>query len=488
MAIRNGERFLRETNSLKREIWYGDTKIILNAAEHPAFKGIAKTMAELYDLQSKEEMLNIMTYESPLTGERVGTSFLQPKTQEDLRKRRMMMQTWADFHFGFLGRTPDYLNSSLMAMASAADYFGRDDESGIDFASNIRAYYEYVREHDLLLTHTLINPQVNRSVGPSKQSDPFIAARILEKRSDGLVVRGARMLATFPLADEIMVFPSTVIRSGQDDAPYAMAFALPLDTPGLKLICRQSFSSQSAADNPLSAWFDEQDAVVIFDDVFVPKERIFILEDPERSNRVSEATDAIVFMAHQSLIREIAKAEFLTGLAVTIAETIGADQFQHVQEKIAELMMMTEALKAFLDASEAKAKVNQWGILTPDYAPLNAARNLWPRISPTFVTVIKQLGASGLMAIPPDSVLKSEMKEQVDKYYQAKLANAEERIRLFKLAWDAIGSSFGSRQELYERFFFGDPVRMASALYSWYDKEPLRNKVRRAMSLALKGK
>jgi 4-hydroxyphenylacetate 3-monooxygenase len=481
MAIRNGEKFLNEINKTKREIWYGDTKITLNAAEHPIFRGIAKTMAELYDLQNNEELLDVMTYESPLSGEKVGTSFLQPRTNEELKKRRSMMQIWADYHFGFLGRTPDYLNSSLMAMASASEYFGKSDEFGIDFSSNIKKYYEYVREHDLLLTHTLINPQANRGVGPSKQSDPYIAARILEKRSDGLIVRGARMLATFPLADEILVFPSTVIRSGQDDAPYAMAFALPLDTPGLKLVCRQSFSSQSPNDSPLSAWFDEQDAVVIFDDVFVPKERIFILEDPERSNRVSEETCAIVFMAHQSLVREIAKAEFFTGLAITIAETIGIDQFQHVQEKIAELIMMTEALKAFLDASEANAKVNRWGILTPDYTPLNAARNLWPRISPLFATVIKQLGASGLMAIPPDAILKSELKEYVEKYYQAKLANAEDRIKLFKLAWDAIGSSFGSRQELYERFFFGDPVRMASALYLWYDKEAMKKKVSKAL-------
>lgn len=482
MGARNGKRYLEETDSLKREIWYGDEKITYNATKHPAFRGIAMTMAELYDLQHKPELSDIMTYVSPKTGDRVGTSFLQPRSKEDLDKRRKMMKIWADYSFGFLGRTPDYLNSSLMAMASAAQFFGKgNEENRIDFAKNITDYYEYVREKDLLLTHTLINPQVNRSVGPSKQVDPFIAARILEKRDDGIVVRGARMLATFPLADEILVFPSTVIRSGQDDAPYAMAFALPLDTPGLKLICRQSFSSSSSQDNPFSSWFDEQDAVVVFDDVFVPNERIFILEDAERANRVSEATHAIVFMAHQSLIREIAKTEFFAGLAITIAETIGAEQFQHVQEKIAEILIMLESLKAFLTASEANAKTNSWGILVPDYAPLNAARNLWPRVSPQLVSTIKLLGASGLMAIPPSSIIASEMRKHIDKYYQAKLLPAEERIKLFKLAWDAIGSSFGSRQELYERFFFGDPVRMASALYSLYDKEPLKMKVSDAL-------
>jgi 4-hydroxyphenylacetate 3-monooxygenase len=135
-------------------------------------------------------------------------------------------------------------------------------------------------------------------------------------------------------------------------------------------------------------------------------------------------------------------------------------------------------MKAFLTASEVNAKVNRWGITTPDYTALNSARNLWPRVSPALATVIKQTGASGLMAIPPEEVLNSPARPRIDRYYQSKLANAEERIGLFKLAWDLVGSSFGGRQELYERFFFGDPVRIASNYYNSYDKEPSKAKVR----------
>lgn len=475
MPACSGKQFIERINRKRREIWYGKDRITTNAAEHPAFKNIARTMAALYDMQLEEENLEFMTYISPKTGERVGTSFLQPRTGDDLLKRRRMIKKWADFSVGMLGRTPDYLNSALMAMASASDFFGNE------MSERIVKYYEYVRENDLLLTHTLINPQVNRSVGPSKQVDPFIAARVVEKRSEGVVIRGARMLATFPLADEILVFPSTVLRSGQDDIPYAFAFAIPVDTPGLKMICRESFSEDSSFDHPLASRFDEQDAVVIFDDVLVPWERIFILEDPDRANAVSESTDAIVFMAHQSTVRELAKVEFFLGLACLMAESIGVDQFPQVQERISEIIIMRETMKAFLDASEANARINKWGILVPDYTPLNAARNLWPRISPSLCSIIRQLGASGLMAIPPEDILVSEARKYVDKYYQSKMQEGVERIKLFKLAWDAVGSSFGGRQELYERFFFGDPVRMASALYNWYDKEPYKKLVREFM-------
>jgi len=471
----DGKQFLQRLDSTPRELWYGDEKITGSVSSHPAFKGVAKSIAALYDMQLKDRLRETMTYESPTTGERVGVSFMQPRTREDLAKRTKMMKAWADFSGGIMGRTADYLNSSIMALAAAKDFFGSE---GKDFASNIQHFYEHVRENDLVLTHTLINPQTNRGVGPSKQADPFTAARVVEKNSAGVVVRGARMLATLPIADEIMVFPSTVIRSGQDDIPYSIAFALPVSEKGLKFICRESFASDSSYDHPLASRFDEQDAVVVFDDVIVPWERVFILEDPERANRVNEATDAIVFMAHQATIREAAKVEFVVGLVTLLAETIGVDQFPQVQEKISEVLLTAETMKAFISASEANAKINRWGLMTPDYVPINTARNLWPRVAPALSAVLKQVGASGLMAIPPEEVLDSNVRVDVDRYYQAKTADAHERIRLFKLAWDLAGSSFGGRQDLYERFFFGDPVRMASAFYSWYNKEPYKERVR----------
>jgi 4-hydroxyphenylacetate 3-monooxygenase len=474
MGAINGRQFLHRLDSTPREVWYGDKKISRSVSEHPAFKGVAKSIAALYDMQLSPNLVDTMTYESPTTGERVGVSFLQPRSKLDLARRTAMMKAWADYSGGVLGRTADYLNSSVMAMAAAKEFFGRE---GRDYASNIEKYYEQVRENDLLLTHTLINPQTNRGVGPSKQADPFVAARVAEKTPEGVVIRGARMLATLPMADEIMVFPSTVVRSGQDDAPYSVAFALPVSAKGLKFICRESFASDSAYDHPLASRFDEQDAVVVFDDVLVPWERVFIIEDPERANRASEATDAVVFMAHQATVREAAKAEFVSGLVTLVAETIGADQFPQVQEKISELLLTAEIMKAFVVASEANAKVNRWGLMTPDYTPINSARNLWPRVAPALATVLKQIGASGLMAIPPEAVLDSPARPDVDKYYQAKLADGEERVRLFKLAWDLAGSSFGGRQDLYERFFFGDPVRMASAYYAWYNKEPYKQRV-----------
>jgi 4-hydroxyphenylacetate 3-monooxygenase len=475
VGARRGKDYLDALDNSRREIWIGGEKVSNNLTKRPEFRAMARSMAALYDMQHEPELELEMTYVSPASRERVGMSFLQPKTIEDLQKRHRMMKRWADHSGGMLGRTPDYLNSDLMALASASEFFGKKDKK---FAENIRKYYEYIREHDLLMTHTLIHPQANRSLGPGKQADPFLAARIVDKNDEGILIRGARMLATLPLADEIMVFPSTVIRGTPEDMPYSFAIGIPLSTKGLRFICRETFAEESKFDHPLSSRFDEQDAVVIFEDVLVPWERVFLFEDVEAANNLQEATGGIVHMTHQVLIKDVAKTEFILGVVSMIADTIGIGEFQHVQEKIAKVIMLLESLKAMIRASEADAALNLWGIMTPDFKPLNAGRNLYPRMYPMLKGMIQQLSASGLMALPTEKDMQSDVRPDIDKYYQAKNTSSEERIRLFRLAWDIAGSSFGSRQELYERFFFGDPVRMAGNLYNWYDKEPYKQRVK----------
>jgi 4-hydroxyphenylacetate 3-monooxygenase len=476
LGARKGIQYLRDLDEKPREVWLGGKKITHDISKHPQFRAAARSLAHLYDMQHDPDLVEEMTYISPTSGERVGLSFLQPKSKEDLVKRRVMMKHWADYSGGMLGRSPDYLNSDLMAMGAASDFFNR---KGQNVGERIRKYYEYVRENDLCLTHTLIHPQANRSVGPSKQSDPFLAARVVEKNDEGVLIRGARMLATLPLADEILVFPSTVIRGTPEDMPYSFAIGIPCSIKGLKFICREPFAEESKFDHPLASRFDEQDAVVIFDDVLVPWERVFLLEDVEGANTLQEATCGIVFMSQQVVVKNIAKTEFVLGVASLIADTIGITEFQHVQEKIAKIILILESMKAFLRASEADAQINKWGIMTPDFKPLNAARNLYPRLFPQLRAIIQQLSASGMMALPTEEDMNNkELRPTIDTYYQAKNTSSEERIRLFRLAWDIAGSSFGSRQELYERFFFGDPVRMASAMYNWYDKEPYKQRIR----------
>ena len=477
MPARTGAEFLDRLAAARTHVEIQGEALTGGVAEHPAFRNVVRSYAELFDMQHDPAYRDVLTYPSPLTGEPVATSFLVPRTPADLEKRRLAFKLWADRSLGMLGRTGDYLNSALMALASAADWFGQADSA---FARNIAAYYEKVREEDLLCTHTLIPPQANRAVTGSQQAGGALMAHVVREDDNGVVVRGARMLATIgPFADELLVFPSTVLRGTPEDKPYSFAFAIPSDAPGLRYIAREPLDyGRTHFDHPLGSRFDESDAVVVFDDVHVPYERCFVLGDPELCNGFYTATSAVAHMTHQVLARTTAKTEYILGLVTLLTEAIGIGQFQHVQADLAEIITTLETLRAFGRAAEADAAVNSYGVLTPAWAPLNAARNLYPRLYQRFPEILRKLGASGLMATPTEADVTGPAAADIDTYLQAATLSGAERVRLFRLAWDTCISAFAGRQALYEYYFFGDPVRMAGAYVGSYDKTPYADRVR----------
>ncbi len=472
---RTGAEYIEALRTNPPNLWLKGERVE-DPTTHPAFAGVVRSMAALYDLQHDPAWRERLTYPSPKTGQPVGMSFLESKTREDLRRRGIAYKVWADRTLGLMGRTPDYLNAALTAYAQAAEFFAQGDPQ---FAENVRNYYEYVREHDLCTTHALTNPQVNRSKGPAEQPDPYIPVGVVRETKEGVIVRGARMLATLPLADEILVFPSTVLKNEPGAERYALAFALPTNTPGLHFVCREPLAGDSAFDHPVSSRFEEMDAMAIFDDVLVPWERIFILGSVELTNRAYADTGALHHMAHQVVVHKVAKTEAFLGLVALMAEGIGADRFGHVQEKIAEVIVYLEAMRAFWRAAEEEGEANAYGVFVPSRAKLDGARNLYPRLYPRIREIVQQIGAGGLILLPSERDLEGPLAEAMAKYLQGRNLEARKKLQLFRLAWDMTLSGFGARQELYERFFFGDPVRMYQALYEVYDKEPYKEKIRR---------
>ena len=477
MGIRTGAQYLDKLNAMSPHVMIDGEAVHGKVAEHPAFRNVARSYARLFDMQHDPKYQEALTYTSPTTGDLVSASFLVPRTVEDLQRRRAAISTWAEYSHGFLGRTGDYMNSSLTALSTAQKWFSQADPS---FGENIRRYYEYARENDLLATHTLIQPQVNRSVSGSEQLGGQLSARIVQEREDGIVIHGARMLATIaPIADELLVFPSTVLRGTPEDAAYSYAFAIPNDVPGLRYLCRGSlYNGGGTHDEPLASRYEEMDAVAIFDNVFVPNERIFMLGHPDLCNGFYSETGAGQLMTHQVVTRTIAKSEFFLGLASELAASIGIDGFQHIQEDLAELIVDVEIGKALVRASEVDAALNDDGVMLPKWTTLNAARNWYPKIAQRFPQIIRKFSASGLMALPGEADVNSEARADIEMYLQGKTLTGPERVRLFRLAFDASISGFSGRQSLYEYFFFGDPVRMAGALVSSYDREPVRGRIR----------
>jgi 4-hydroxyphenylacetate 3-monooxygenase len=467
MGARNGKAVLEGLRD-GREL-YIDGERVADVTRDPRFAGAAHSLAELYDLQLRPDLADMMTYRSPTTGDRVGLSFIEPRTPQELRGRRTMMKHWHDHTLGMFGRASDFLNVVLSSFASGAEAFG-------PYAKNMRAYYEFTRERDLVSTHSLTNPQVDRTKNVAAQAKD-LAARAVSDNDKGIVIKGARMLATLgAFSDELLVMsaPSYPLPMTEEAKPFAIGFAIPVATQGVKLICRPSVIPRSGSplDHPLSARFDETDCMVIFDNALVPWERVFIYRDVEIHNSVYGRTGARAAMAQQFITKDLAKAEFMMALAITLARSTKVDEFLHIQGALCELINHVEVIRAALVASEAEATLSPHGILLPAGGPLGAMRFLFPEMFRRACEIIQIIGAGGLVMVPSFAEFDGPNAADIDTYYQAANADARSRIKLFRLAHDASMSSFAGRQQLYERYFAGDPVRGAAGVYLGFDKDP----------------
>ena len=236
MAARSGSEFLERLSAARVHVEIQGETLTGGVADHPAFRNVVRSYADLYDMQHDPAFRDVLTYPSPATGEPVATSFLQPITPGDLTKRRQAFRAWADRSFGMLGRTGDYLNSALMALASAERWFsqagpGSARTSGATTRKSARKTCS---------AHTLIPPQANRAVTASQQAGGALMAHIVREDDNGIVIRGARLLATIgPFADELLVFPSTVLRNAPEDKQYSFACAIPNDAHGLRYLARE---------------------------------------------------------------------------------------------------------------------------------------------------------------------------------------------------------------------------------------------------------
>jgi 4-hydroxyphenylacetate 3-monooxygenase oxygenase component len=477
VSVRTGQAYRKGLQD-GREIWVRGERVA-DVTTHPALARTVESVAALYDLQCATATADDLTFVVPQTGDRAALSFLAPRTRDDLVRRRRGVKLAADKSVGLIGRSPDFLNIAVTAFAAAADFFADSDPR---FGRHIQRYYEYCRDNDVFLSHATINPQTDRSRSSGEQAEPFAHLRIVRETDDGVLVRGTKMIGTLaPIADELLVFP--LPRYAPGDEPYTVAFGIPLDTEGLRLVCREPFGEgeRDLFDHPLSA-FDEIDATCVFDDVLVPWDRVFFYGDVEKANRLYDATTARQHTGHHGITRGVAKAELMVGIALALAQSASTDAFLHVQEMLGEIIGLVELAQGAVLRAEEGARLSPWGTMTPAAGPIHAMRYHFPRMTARMAEVIQILGGGSLLSTPCRADLDSAIREiALAPFRGAHGLDAEQRIQLLKLAWDACGDAFGQRQLLYERYHSGDPVRLAATQYATYDKAPFQRAVATAL-------
>jgi aromatic ring hydroxylase len=457
MTVRRGVDYLASLRD-GREVWLGKERVDVSA--HPVFAGSRAGIAGYYEWQH-EHARECMVLD-PESGERIGVSHVIPKSPEDLRRRGLGLEKLARYSMGTLGRTPDYVSVTLAGFAGRPDVFGKNGDKRAVEA--LRRFQREVAERDLALTHTIVHPVADKSVDDVSGLNGELALRIVKRSDQGIVVRGARVLATLgPFADEMFVYPGQPLPK-HADPDYALAFSVPLNARGLRTICRDHYASEGRqVDHPFSSRFDEQDAFVIFDDVEVPWERVFIAGDLEIYNRImgSGWTGNVM---QQTSIRAAVKLEFAYELATRMVEAQNAGARPDAQQMLGEIWCYATLIRAALRAAEAGAREFGAGTFFCDEPPLRALRSMVPGWMARSNEIIKLLGAHNLLCTPEAAAFADPtIGPLLQKYLPgARGMTAADRAKLFRTAWDFVGSALGARSELYERFYLASASRTLS--------------------------
>lgn len=476
MGARTGKEFLRGLKG-RRAIWVGNDRVD-DVVAHPDFAGAAHALAGVFDLQHAAADVCLMP--DPETGEPINISHIIPHSRADLERRHACLERISEFTVGVMGRTPDYMNVTFAGFAGRADEWAIcGNDRG---AANLVAYQKFLARKDISLTHTLVHPTIDKALGDTPAPGNDVALHKVADTEHGILVRGARILSTLaPFADELAVYPGFPLMNGADD--YALSFCIPMDTPGLKFLCRDSCArSGNVFDFPISSRFDEQDAFAIFDNVEVPRERLFIDANLDVYNAVM-ATSWWPNIMQQTMIRAQTKLEFAWGLATRMAEVIN-DAKPQTKQMLGEIWTYAEFTRAAVRTAEAEAHEYAPGVWFPKYEPLAALRAALPTWFPRVNEVIRLLGSHNLLAAPTRAQLDDpQLRPLIDRYLRgANGVGAEERARLFRLGWDFTASALGSRNEQYERFYLGSAARS----YELAQTIPAQDRARRLVDRFLK--
>jgi len=446
---------------------YLDGELVKDVTEHKAFRNAVRSAAALYDYQARPENIEAMTFRPEGARRRVNRGWQMPKSYEEMVERRKALQAWAALSGGFLGRSPDHLASSLIGQLMGIDVFRRHGEAR---AKALADYVDYATKADLFLTYVIINPQAERTKSWGEQAEDMVA-RIVDEDSTGITIRGAKMLGTSSImANEVFVASMQPLKPGEEDL--AFSCALPMNAKGLRVLSRKSYEAQATSvfDNPISSRFDENDALMYFDDVKVPWERVFVYRDTDMCRAQFHDTPSHAYQNYQAQIRLSVKVAFLAGLARRITEAIGTAKIPSVTEQLGLIAAQAGMVNAMLSGMEASGvQFKQWWVPNKHY--MYSAQVVTQELYPRLVQSIRDL-AGGALIMLPSSVLdfaNPEIRAIIEKTQRSASMDPEHKVKFMKAAWDAIGSEFGSRHMQYEMFYAGARFVTTGHSFRTYD-------------------
>ena len=471
--MRSGTDYMENLNDGRAV--YLDGELVQDVTTHPALSEAIGVIAETYERARDPSIGDITSYEDPETGERFSTAWKIPRNRDDLEARRKLHTFWAEPSFGLMGRTPDHVASLLSAFAGASHVFARGGES---FGQNVLAFYERARREDLYLAYVIVPPQVDRSKPAHQQPEPFLYAGVVREEDGGIVVRGAQMIGTSAvMADYVLLTYIVPLAPGDED--YAISCVVPINASGLRIYPRRPYSTTATSryDYPLSTRFDEVDSLLVFDDVFVPWEHVFVYRDVGLTKAQFFETGGHLLANFQALVRFAVKLRFAAGLASRLAELHGLLSLPPVQAQLGgDIASICTTMEALLLASEAACEIRD-GMARPNAKFLYTGMSVQRQSVVDLMRGLRELAGGSFIAVPSSAKsFAGAGAADVRRYYRSVSASAEERVKLLKLLWDFVGTEFAGRQLQYE-MFYSAPQHVADTRifhsYSWADGREL---------------
>lgn len=459
----NGSEFLESLRDGREIYIYGDR--VKDVTKHPAFRNAAVSIAKLYDALHDQKSKDVLTAPTD-TGSNGYTHrfFRYARSADDLVAQRNAMAEWARLTYGWMGRSPDYKAAFTNTLGANADFYGK-------FADNARDWYKRAQEAVPFINHALVNPPIDRHKAAAEVKDIYVR---IEKETDaGIYVSGAKVVATSSALTNYNFLGQNMAAEITDDS-MAVMFMAQMDTPGIKLICRPSYELAAAAtgspfDYPLTSRFDENDAIFVFDNAFIPWENVFVHRDVKMLREFYPKSGFLNGFTFQSCTRLAVKLDFIIGLVQKALRACGTDEFRGVQVHLGEIVGWRNLFWALTDTMSAAPDKWVGDAMLPNIRAATAYRIFATEAYPAIKSIIQQIVASGLIYLPssPRDFKNAEVNAYLQRYSRGSNGiDYKERIKIMKALWDAVGSEFGSRHELYERNYAGnhEAIRMQALL------------------------
>lgn len=431
MALMTGEQYIESIRSMKMKVYMFGQQV-QNPVDDPILRPSLNSVRMTYDLAQMPEYQDLMTAISPYTGRRINRFTHIHESTEDLIKKVKMQR--------LLGQKTAACFQRCVGMdafnAAFSTTYETDKAHGTNYHENFKKFMLYVQENDLTIDGAMTDPKGDRSKAPHAQEDPDLFLRIVERRNNGIVVRGAKAHQTGVLnSHEVIVMPTQSMRA--EDADYAVSFAVPMDTPGISMIIgRQSCDTRKRENTEMdvgNSEFGGVEALTIFDDVFVPNERIFLCGEYEFAGMMVERFAGYHRQSYGGC--KVGVGDVLIGAAAVAAEYNGAAKATHVKDKLIEMTHLNETLYCCGIACSSQGYKTESGNYMIDLLLANVCKQNVTRYPYEIVRLAEDI-AGGLMVTAPSEAdfRDPQLGPVIDKYLRGSFAvSTESRLRILRL-------------------------------------------------------